>query len=165
MMKPHTKKFIKELSVALLWIIIFIVGLEYYSFTASAHDEGTIRISRVNYVYDGDTIFVDIDGIPDVFGKNIGIRLNGIDTPEKRGGTDCTKKMAEVSKTMVEDLVDSAEVLELRNASRDKYFRLNGDVYADGVNVGATLIIRNRARSYDGQTKKQDWECDNSWFE
>lgn len=35
-------------------------------------------------VHDGDTIYVDFPGVPAVLGKDLGVRLLGIDTPELR---------------------------------------------------------------------------------
>ena len=61
------------------------VGLALPSHTAAAPVYGTIEISNVVRVYDGDTFFVNVDSWPDVIGRKIGIRVNGIDTPEIRG--------------------------------------------------------------------------------
>lgn len=36
-------------------------------------------------INDGDTFHVNIEEWPDIIGKNIGIRINGIDAPDKPG--------------------------------------------------------------------------------
>lgn len=45
----------------------------------------SVNIDEVVYIYDGDTFRVNISSYPDVIGKNMPIRLSGIDTPEIRG--------------------------------------------------------------------------------
>lgn len=46
----------------------------------------------------------------------------------------------------------------MRNVDRDKYFRINTEVFADGVNVGADMISKDLARAYAGG-KRSGW-CD-----
>ena len=46
---------------------------------------GSVRVSRLVYVYDGDTIRVEVDGWPAIIGAGLSIRINGIDTPELLG--------------------------------------------------------------------------------
>lgn len=146
---------------AIFWLGLAVV-IGFLVVSSQAHDQ-TLRVSRVVRVYDGDTVYVDIDGLPDVFGKNIGIRILDLDTPEVRGGTACTKQMAAISKGIVEKMLAGAETIVLQTPQRGKYFRLLGDLYADGKSVGQELIAQGRARAYDGN-KKLKWECDPSWF-
>jgi hypothetical protein len=47
--------------------------------------------------------------------------------------------------------------VEFRKAERDKYFRINAWVIADGKNVSAVLILNVFAVPYDGGTKTKDW--------
>ena len=63
--------------VLLLWLFCLAFGLD-----ASQKEYGTLRVSRVVSVYDRDTFRADLVGVSDIIGKNIGIRINGIDTPE-----------------------------------------------------------------------------------
>ena len=60
----------------------------------AAPEYGTVIVSRVISVYDGDTFRVDIDSLPPIVGKNIPIRLNGVDTPEIRGKCKYEKDLA-----------------------------------------------------------------------
>jgi endonuclease YncB( thermonuclease family) len=39
---------------------------------------GTVTVSKVISVYDGDTFRVNIDSLPPIVGKNIPIRVNGV---------------------------------------------------------------------------------------
>lgn len=96
---------------------------------------GQVVVDEVVRVYDGDTITVNISEWPPLLGQEIGIRVNGIDTPEIRGECDEEKELAYQAKDLVIQTLADAEVIELRNLDRGKYFRVVADVYVDGVNI------------------------------
>jgi endonuclease YncB( thermonuclease family) len=139
---------------ALVCIILLITS------TALAAD-GRIYADRVSCsfirAYDGDTITASIPAWPDIVGKNISVRIFGIDTPEIRGTSGTVKQTARNAKRMTESLCRKADVLELRNIRRDKYFRLLADVWADGKSIADILIKNGLARPYSGG-KKEPWE-------
>ena len=118
---------------------------------------GSIAISSIISVYDGDTFRANIPNYPPIVGENIGIRINGIDTPEIQG--KCAKEisLAKDAQRLAEKTLRSAKVIELRNLQRGKYFRVVADVYADGVNVGDELVKESLAVVYDGGKKVKDW--------
>ena len=60
----------------------------------AAPQYGTVTVSKVISVYDGDTFRVNIDSLPPIVGKNIAIRVNGVDTPEIRGKCQYEKDLA-----------------------------------------------------------------------
>ena len=130
--------------------------------TAFAHEDFTA--SEIVRIYDGDTIYVNLHNIPAIFGENIGVRVRGIDTPEIRGGSDCTRAMAREVRDSVAELVTTAEKVVLKNPTRGKYFRIVADVYLDDHNLGQLLLDTGRAHAWDGRTKKQPWKCDWSWI-
>lgn len=104
-------------------------------------------------VYDGDTFRVDIWYWPEIIGKNMPIRVNGIDTPEIRARCGTEKLRAFQAKEFTRKFLKSGSV-QLRNLKRGKYFRIIADVYVDGRNLGDELIKAGLARVYDGGTKK-----------
>jgi endonuclease YncB( thermonuclease family) len=108
-------------------------------------------------VYDGDTFYVDINGWPELVGKNMPIRIAGIDTPEIRTRDKKEKRLAMKAKVILEGLLRNADILELKNCKRGKYFRIVADVYVDGVNVAEILIEHGLAYEYDGGTKHPPW--------
>ena len=91
-----------------------------------------VKVSRLLRVIDGDTFACDIDEHSAIAGKNISIRLRGINTPELRSGNPEERKSANLEKQRLSDLLTNARVIELRNIDRDKYFRIDADVYIDG---------------------------------
>lgn len=115
--------------------------------------------NNVEYVsnYDGDTLRVSIKNLHPLIGSNINIRVNGIDTPEMKGGCEKSKALAKEAKLVVQELLTKAKQIRLLNCTRGKYFRICADVYADNINVASLLLAKGLAVKYDGGTKTHDW--------
>jgi endonuclease YncB( thermonuclease family) len=113
----------------------------------------------IDRVYDGDTFFVTIEGWPDIVGKEIGVRIKGIDTPELRGSSVKEKQLAHQATLVVRQLLleKPNTKIQLYNLERGKYFRLVADVTVDNINVAHRLIELGLAVPYDGGTKTKDW--------
>ena len=94
-----------------------------------------VKVSRLLRVIDGDTFRCDIDEHSAIAGKNISIRLRGINTPELRSKNPEERKSADLEKQRLSELLNNARVIELRNIDRDKYFRIDADVYIDGIDI------------------------------
>ena len=109
---------------------------------------GSISVSRVIRVIDGDTFVVDIDQFPDLIGKHISVRIYGIDTPELRGKCDREKDLAVKAKERVEALLNSSETIVLENLSRGSFFRIVADVIVDGVDLGELILNEGLAMPY-----------------
>jgi len=123
----------------------------------SAKDYGSIVISEVTSIYDGDTFTVNIKDYPPIVGNRISIRVNGIDTPEMRGKCHKEKALARLAKQFTVAQLRSTEVIELRNIQRGKYFRIVADVYVDGNSLTKGLIEAQLGVKYDGGKKAKDW--------
>jgi len=108
-----------------------------------------IKISRIDSVYDGDTIFVDIDSYPDIIGKRIGIRVRRIDAPEIRTNCIREKELAHKAKEHVIYFLKKCENIYLRNIERGKFFRIAADVYCDEKSLSQSLIKNNLAFPYN----------------
>lgn len=118
---------------------------------------GDAVVAEVTSIYDGDTFRCNIAGYPEIAGERIGIRINGIDTPEMRDSRPAIKALARKAKQYtVQRLREGAEIV-LRNMQRGKYFRIVADVYVDGSSLGEELITAGLAKPYDGG-KKPKWE-------
>ena len=110
-------------------------------------------------VYDGDTFIINLPNtIPDVFSREISVRIRHIDTAEMKGSSACEKGMAMKAKMITESLLKNAKKITLENVARDKYFRLLADTNVDGVDVGKVLLDKGYAVQYEGDKKfKVDW--------
>ncbi len=112
---------------------------------------------KVLSCYDGDTCKVELPGIPAVFGRGLGVRLLGIDTPEIRGKCAKEKALAQEAKAAIWKLVSEAERIDLIDVSRGKYFRIVARIKADGVDATDHLLAAGLGVPYMGGTKVKDW--------
>ena len=116
---------------------------------------GTYEVILVR-VHDGDTIIVDVPVFPAIIGDNISVRLSHIDTPEMTDKRPEVKTLAIKAREVLKMILHDAKKIELTELKRDKYFRINAIVIADGVNVQTTLMNLELAKPYDGG-KKTPW--------
>lgn len=120
---------------------------------------GNVTVDSVTSIYDGDTFRVNISSYPGIVGEKMGIRVNGIDTPEMKGKCEKEKILARKAKKFTVNFLRSSKVIELRNMQRGKYFRIVADVYGDGKNLTDELVKNGLGVRYDGGTKTKNW-CD-----
>lgn len=122
------------------------------------HTADTLKCVKYVRNYDADTITMEIPGLHPLLGKNAGIRVLGVDTPEIRTKNACEKKKAKHAKKVVEKILSKAKRIDLENISRGKFFRIVADVKADGKSLTKMLLEKNLAYPYDGGTKRKvDW--------
>ena len=120
-----------------------------------------VNFGRVIKVYDGDTITIasKIKGLKDSPLYRFSVRLNGIDTPELKGGKNEQEKQVAI---MARDWL-SGKILnkniELHDVQTEKYGRLLAEVWFDDKNMNKEMIAQRFAVEYDGGTKKSpdDW--------
>ena len=122
----------------------------------AAPQYGTVTVSKVINVYDGDTFRVDINSLPPIVGKNIAIRVNGVDTPEIRGKCQYEKNLALKARDFVRDKLSNAKEIKLANLQRGKYFRVVANVLVDDVSLEQELLDNKLAYEYYGG-KKLSW--------
>ena len=136
-------------------LLLLILSLGVFS-SQAAPEYGTVTVSKVISVYDGDTFRVDIDSLPPIVGKNIAIRLNGVDTPEIRGKCKYEKDLAVKARDFVRNKLANAKEIKLTKLQRGKYFRVVADVMVDGVSLEQELLENELAYKYTGG-KKSSW--------
>ena len=130
--------------------------LTFASAIQAAPQYGTVTVSKVISVYDGDTFRVNIDSLPPIVGKNIPIRVNGVDTPEIRGKCQYEKNLALKARDFVRGKLANAKEIKLTNLQRGKYFRVVANVLVDGVSLEQELLDNELAYEYSGG-KKLNW--------
>ena len=124
------------------------------------------RVTKINRVVDGDTIDVTIDLGFDLYKKER-VRIAGVDTPEKRTrdkeekvlGIDATNWMKEKLDAAIKGDDELTIRTELKGGM-GKYGRLLGWLYIgeSNVSLNEVMITEGYAWSYDGGTKKKDFE-------
>lgn len=138
----------------ILFTLLFLSALSANSY---AENYGSIRGVTFVRNYDGDTITVNLKNMSDIIGKEIPIRVNGVDTPEINGNCDAEKTLAESARTFVFNQLSNASKIILNNTSRGKYFRIIADVNYDGKDLASVLINNGLAVAYDGTGQRIDW--------
>lgn len=120
-------------------------------------DNYVVNPSEILSVYDGDTFYITVPEcagvLPALCGK-LGVRIVGIDTPEKRGKCDAESKAATAARAFTDTALRSASTIVLEEVRREKYGRLLAAVVVDGYDLGAELVLRGMARPYDGGTRR-----------
>ncbi len=123
-----------------------------------AHDATMFRCVRYLKNYDGDTITIQIPDVHPLLGDAIAVRVRGIDTPEVKGKTQCERDRAIEARDVVAAVLSKARRIDLKDIGRDKYFRIDADVVADGKSIRDVLLERKLAYRYVGGTKRDvDW--------
>ncbi len=114
--------------------IFILLAILFMTWCASAAKEqcSAVAVSRVIRVVDGDTFVCDIDEFPPIVGKAIAVRLRNIDTPELKNKNPGERQAAYREKQRLHEILGKAEIIQLINLRRDKYFRIDADVIIDG---------------------------------
>ena len=136
---------------------LFILILLLFSSIQAKENFANVKVDKVTSIYDGDTFRANIKGYPNIIGKSISIRINGIDTPEIKCKCKKEKQLSQKAKQFTINILRSAKIIVLKNLKRGKYFRIIADVYADDKNLAQELIKNNLAVIYNGDTKIKDW--------
>ena len=104
-------------------------------------------------VYDGDTITI-ASKLPYKESPlyRFQVRLNGIDCPEIRGENEFEKKVAQMAKLEISNLILNKHVT-LKNVGTEKYGRILADVYIENIHLNGLLLDRRLAVKYDGGAK------------
>ena len=135
----------------LMIIFIFILC---NSLKAIEKTYGDLVVSKLVSVYDGDTFTVNLFNTPDIIGEKISVRMSGVDTQEIKDKDATKRAKAQLAKKFTLDKLIKAKVITLKNIKRDKYFRLDAEVYVDTENLGESLIKQGLGYAYYGGTKE-----------
>ncbi len=104
-------------------------------------------------VHDGDTIKVDFAGVPELFGKDMLVRLSGVDTAELHDPNPVVKAYALKTQAYLNKRVANAKKLELVRPFKDKYFRVNATLLIDGTNIEKEMEDKGYSKPYNGGLK------------
>ena len=108
---------------------------------------------------DGDTIVVAAPYLPAPLKPELGVRIFGVDTPEKgfRGKCESEKKRGEQASEFTKLVIKSTKKHQVVLYDWDKFGgRVLGDILLDGMSLRQLLIKNGFAREYFGDAK-QSW--------
>ena len=117
---------------------------------------GSVTVSRVVSVADGDCFVCNIDNWPAVIGLRIPVRLAHMDAIELNDTRPKASELAYRAKHFLEASLKRAHNIELRNIKRGKYFRIMAEVFVDGHDLSEIMIAHGLALPYEGG-KKPVW--------
>jgi len=141
--------------INIILLLLLLLPIHSWSKEPSMGAKHSTKILRV---IDGDTIKIEAKWLPDPLPKQISVRLNNIDTPEKGARSQCeseqilSAKATEFTKTKVKE----SKKQEVIIYKFEKYGRLLADIVLDDKNLSKMLIDSKMARPYYGGTK-QSW--------
>ena len=108
--------------------------------------------------YDGDTFKLCVD-LGFALRHHISARLDGIDTPELRGGSKLTKAAAKLARDEAWRFCAEADELIFKSTIwAGKYGRPVGDLIADGVSLRDWLIENGLGIPYKGGTSRAGFQ-------
>ena len=110
---------------------------------------------KVTRVVDGDTVDVILDLGFSILHK-CRVRLYGIDTPESRTRDKDEKVRGKLASKFLKDSIDNGKKVVLRSKLKDskgKYGRVLGEIIVDNINLNVSMIEKNLAVAYFGQSK------------
>jgi len=110
---------------------------------------------KVTRVVDGDTVDVILDLGFSILHK-CRVRLYGIDTPESRTRNKDEKVRGKLASKFLQDAIDNGTKVVLRSKLKDskgKYGRVLGEIIVDNINLNVSMIEKNLAVAYFGQSK------------
>lgn len=108
---------------------------------------------------DGDTIVITAPYLPAPLKPELGVRIFGVDTPEKsfRAKCESEKKRGEQATIFTKDVIAATKKHQVVLYDWDKFGgRVLGDILLDGMSLRALLIKNGFAREYFGDAK-QSW--------
>ena len=118
------------------------------------HDTNSFKCVEYVKAYDADTLTFNIPHMHPLIGKEIKVRLSGVDTPEIKTTDICEKTKGLQAKKEVEKLLEKARRIDLENITRGKYFRILANVKFDDTSLSQYLLQKKLAHPYDGKTKR-----------
>lgn len=117
------------------------------------------KAPNVIRVIDGDTIRIEAPYLPESLGKELSLRLEGIDTPEDRlAKCEKEKILSQKATEFVKEVLEKAKERKFIINGWDKFGgRVLGDILVDGKSLSKMLLDKNYAVEYNGTGAKKDW--------
>ena len=120
---------------------------------------GVTQDAKIVRAIDGDTIVIAAPYLPAPLKPELGVRIFGVDTPEKsfRAKCESEKVRGEQASVFVKDVIAGTKKHQVVLYDWDKFGgRVLGDILLDGMSLRDLLIKNSFARAYFGDAK-QSW--------
>jgi micrococcal nuclease len=120
---------------------------------------GVTYDAKIVRAIDGDTIVIEAPYLPAPLKPELGVRIFGVDTPEKSFRAKCTseKVRGDQATIFTKDVIAATKKHQVVLYDWDKFGgRVLGDILLDGMSLRDLLIKNGFARAYFGDAK-QSW--------
>jgi micrococcal nuclease len=120
---------------------------------------GVTYDAKIIRAIDGDTVVIAAPYLPAPLKPELGVRIFGVDTPEKsfRAKCESEKVRGEQASVFVKDVIATTKKHQVVLYDWDKFGgRVLGDILLDGMSLRDLLIKNSFARAYFGDAK-QSW--------
>ena len=145
---------IKHQILKILYIYVPMIALHLTLGTAVASDFPAVIYHNCK---DGDTCTFTIPDVHPLLGKNIKVKLEGLDAPQLNGQCAREARLAKQAKELTQSLLEKAKRIDLINSRRGTMFNLSATILADGKDVGQALRKKHLAVHHGGGTYTGDW--------
>jgi len=158
------------LKVAVFFTWVLVLGVGGGGQLAYGHVSWQLTSNDIARVYDGDTFYINLTGLPPVFGKELPIRVRGVDTPELRSrcGSQTAKEREKAFGQYVRDQVIqyllSAQRITIHEMERGSFFRVVADVVVDGVDLRQWLLDKGYAYEVIDEEMNPEYWCNPNHF-
>ena len=117
---------------------------------------GVTYDAKIVRAIDGDTIVIAAPYLPAPLKPELGVRIFGVDTPEKGHRAQCAQEdqKAQLASKWTTQLISQGGKIQVTLYAWDKFGgRVLGDILVNGQSVRAGLIANGLAREYYGDAK------------
>ena len=123
--------------LSIFWLVAIIGLIAPWVIQLYQSEITTTRECIVRSIYDGDTMRVQYNG------EQLNVRLYCLDAPEMG-----QKPWGRESRDYLRGLAPRGSSAQVRDKEKDKYGRLIGEVYVDGVNLNLAMVRAGQAAVY-----------------
>ncbi len=96
-------------------------------------------------IYDAQTFLMDLPEYPSIIGEKITVVMGGIETPKLKGKCDKESRLAVKAKKFTEKALKAAELIDLTNIKRGKYFKIIADIMINDEDFAGRLLEKGYA--------------------
>jgi|SaaInlStandDraft_6_1057023.scaffolds.fasta_scaffold111025_1 micrococcal nuclease len=96
-------------------------------------------------IYDAKTFVMNLPEYPPLIGEMITVKIGGIETPKLKGKCKRESQLAAKAKKFTEKALKNAELIDLTNMKRGKFFKIIADILVNDEDFAGRLVEKGYA--------------------
>lgn len=96
-------------------------------------------------IHDAKTLLMNLPEYPPLIGEMITVKIGGIETPKLKGICKKESQLAATAKKFTEKALKNAELIDLTNMKRGKYFKIIADIMVNDEDFAGRLVEKGYA--------------------